>query len=641
MSDILTLTLKKYWGFDFFRPLQKDIIKSVLDGHDTLGLMPTGGGKSITFQVPGMILEGLTLVITPLISLMKDQVDNLKRHNIRAVYFHAGMTHREATTAWDKLINSKCKFLYVSPERLSSERFCNELKSLNIRLIVIDEAHCISQWGYDFRPSYLNIQKIRKIIPNAPFLALTATATPEVVTDICNKLNFKDNHKFFKKSFSRPNIQYIVRPTESKLHQIVHILNRVSGSAIVYVRSRKRTKEIAEQLIIQGISAANYHAGLSFEDKQMRQDSWKNGEIRVIVATNAFGMGIDKPDVRIVIHHDLPPSLEEYYQEAGRAGRDEKHSYAVLLPAENDKSLLRKRVTESFPPREVIIKIYDFLSNFLCVYEGEGYNKLYEFNFERFCHTFKLNPTQTMHALKLLTAAQYIEYIEEAEVRSRVMIVCDKEDLYNIKTSHRNIDNVLQAILRLYPGLFADYVYINEVEIASRTKLSEQDVYDALLELTRNGILHYIPRKRTPYIFYPTAREDSKYIIIPKSIYEDRKRIISNRVESMIDYAYNTQNCRVKRMLEYFGEHDANECEKCDVCLSQKQIKRKNNNPDSDTNLITQLLDYIKSKPNGVQHRIITHYFGSRSNEISEMLQFLCDEKYITFKDGFFYYNNK
>ena len=638
MSDNLTLTLKKYWGFDFFRPLQKDIIKSVLDGHDTLGLMPTGGGKSITFQVPGMILEGLTLVITPLISLMKDQVDNLKRHNIRAVYFHAGMTHRETTTAWDKLINSKCKFLYVSPERLSSERFCNELKSLNICLIVIDEAHCISQWGYDFRPSYLNIKKIRKIIPNAPFLALTATATPDVVTDICSKLNFKDGYKFFKKSFSRPNIQYVVRPTESKLNQIVHILNRVPGSAIVYVRSRKRTKEIAEQLIIQGISAANYHAGLSFEDKQMRQDSWKSGEIRVIVATNAFGMGIDKPDVRIVIHHDLPPSLEEYYQEAGRAGRDEKHSYAVLLPAKNDKSLLRKRVTESFPPREVITKIYDFLSNFLCVYEGEGYNKLYEFNFERFCNTFKLNPTQTMHALKLLTAAQYIEYIEEAEVRSRVMIVCDKEDLYNIKTSHKSVDNVLQAILRLYPGLFADYVYINEVEIAAHTKLSAQDVYDALLELTRNGILHYIPRKRTPYIFYPTAREDSKYIIIPKSIYEDRKRIISNRVESMIDYAYNSHNCRVKRMLEYFGESDADQCGKCDVCLSQKQIKQ-NNNPGSDIKLITQLLEYIKSRPNGVQHRIITHYLGSRSTEISEMLQYLCDEKYITFKDGFFYYN--
>lgn len=637
MNNILSLTLKKYWGFESFRPLQEDIIKSILDGHDTLGLMPTGGGKSITFQVPGMILEGLTLVITPLISLMKDQVDNLKRLNIKAVYFYAGMTHRETTIAWDKLVNSKCKFLYISPERLSSDRFCNELKSLNINLIVIDEAHCISQWGYDFRPSYLNINKIRKIIPNVPFLALTATATPEVVTDICCKLNFRDEYNIFKKSFSRPNIQYVVRPTESKLNQIIHILNRVSGSAIVYVRSRKRTKEIAEQLIIQGISASSYHAGLSFEEKQIRQDSWKKGEIRVIVATNAFGMGIDKPDVRIVIHHDLPSSLEEYYQEAGRAGRDEKHSYAVLLPAENDKSLLRKRVTESFPPRDVITKIYDFLSNFLCVYEGEGYNKLYEFNFEKFCNTFKLNPTQTMAALKLLTAAQYIEYIEEAEVRSRVMIVCDREDLYNIKTSNQGIDNVLQTILRLYPGLFADYVYINEEEIASRTKLSAQDIYNALLELTRNGILHYIPRKRTPYIFYPTAREDSKYIIIPRSVYEDRKNIISNRVESMIDYAYNSQNCRVQRMLEYFGENDSGKCKKCDVCLSQKQTnqQRKQHN----LNILTQLLDYIKSKPNGVQHRIITHNFGSHSNEVSEMLQYLCDEKYITFKDGFFFYN--
>lgn len=639
MDNQLTLTLKKHWGYDSFRPLQEDIINSVLDGHDTLGLMPTGGGKSITFQVPGMILEGLTIVITPLISLMKDQVDNLRQKQIKAVYFHAGMTHKEITLAWEKLVNAKCKFLYVSPERLSSEKFCMELKSLPIKLVVIDEAHCISQWGYDFRPSYLNISKLRKIHPDAPFLALTATATPEVVKDICDKLQFRQGHKIFKKSFSRPNIQYIVRPTDSKIQQIVHILSRVQGTAIVYVRSRKRTKEIAEQLIAQGISAANYHAGLSFEDKQVRQDAWKNGSLRVIVATNAFGMGIDKPDVRVVIHHDLPPSLEEYYQEAGRAGRDGLKSYAVILPSANDKAQLRRKVTEAFPPRKTILSIYDFLCDYLNVFDGEGYNKLCEFNAFKFCETFSLHEKTMTASLKLLTAARYIEYIEETETRSRVMITAQKEELYDIKAANSFTDIVLKTVLRLYPGLFADYVFINETEISRKSMRTEEEVYTALLELTRLGILHYIPRKRTPYIYFPTARENSKYLQIPKSVYEDRKEIMSKRTEAIIDYTYSSETCRVEKMLRYFGETDARPCGTCDVCLSHKKtslsLRQQTLRREE---LLEKLLQLLQQSNYGLTLNKICMHFISQQDEVSDLLAYLCDEGFVKFDNGLYHY---
>ena len=639
MDNQLTLTLKKHWGYDSFRPLQEDIINSVLDGHDTLGLMPTGGGKSITFQVPGMILEGLTIVITPLISLMKDQVDNLRQKQIKAVYFHAGMTHKEITLAWEKLVNAKCKFLYVSPERLSSEKFCMELKSLPVKLVVIDEAHCISQWGYDFRPSYLNISKLRKIHPDAPFLALTATATPEVVKDICDKLQFRQGHKIFKKSFSRPNIQYIVRPTDSKIQQIVHILSRVQGTAIVYVRSRKRTKEIAEQLIAQGISAANYHAGLSFEDKQVRQDAWKNGSLRVIVATNAFGMGIDKPDVRVVIHHDLPPSLEEYYQEAGRAGRDGLKSYAVILPSANDKAQLRRKVTEAFPPRKTILSIYDFLCDYLNVFDGEGYNKLCEFNAFKFCETFSLHEKTMTASLKLLTAARYIEYIEETETRSRVMITAQKEELYDIKAANSFTDIVLKTVLRLYPGLFADYVFINETEISRKSMRTEEEVYTALLELTRLGILHYIPRKRTPYIYFPTARENSKYLQIPKSVYEDRKEIMSKRTEAIIDYTYSSETCRVEKMLRYFGETDARPCGTCDVCLSHKKtslsLRQQTLRREE---LLEKLLQLLQQSNYGLTLNKICMHFISQQDEVSDLLAYLCDEGFVKFDNGLYHY---
>lgn len=625
-------TLKKYWGYDGFRPLQEDIINSVLSGCDTIGLMPTGGGKSITFQVPGMIKDGITLVISPLISLMKDQVDNLRNKHIKAVYFHSGMSGRETSIAWEKLVNGKAKFLYVSPERLQNERFCLELKSLKISLIVVDEAHCISQWGYDFRPSYMGIKKLRKLVGAVPFLALTASATPAVVGDICRNLEMQ-TPAIYAKSFSRPNIQYVVRHTDSKQNQILHILSKVPGSAIVYVRSRKRTREIADFLQQQGVSAENYHAGLIFEEKELRQNRWKNNETRVIVATNAFGMGIDKPDVRVVIHYDLPPSLEEYYQEAGRAGRDGKRAYAVLLSTKIDRSQLRRRLTESFPPKNTILKVYEHLCNFLNIVVGEGYNTLHEFNFEKFCEVFKLHNVVAKSALKILSSANYIDYIEETEICSRVMIVCTKEELYHIPETNIHTDLVLQMILRLYPGLFSDYVFISEYTIAKHLSITEQEIYDALILLTKMGILHYVPRKRTPYIYMPTSREELKYIEIGPKVYEERRKILQHRVESMISYAFDDSKCRVATMLGYFGEK-INRCGTCDVCLEKSELPRQ-----IDSQVLKDVLGYIVHSQ-GTTLQLIKSNFSGDGKNIAEIVQFLCNEGYVTYKEGYYYPSN-
>lgn len=632
METLLKNTLKSNWGYDEFRPLQKEIILSVMSGQDTIGLMPTGGGKSITFQVPGLIMGGITLIVSPLISLMKDQVDNLKNHRIRAVYFHSGMTGYETSLAWDKLTNGKSKFLYVSPERLQNERFCQELHGLKISLIVIDEAHCISQWGYDFRPSYLAIKKLRKISEGTPFLALTASATPKVVNDIAQKLEMITPN-IFAKSFSRPNIQYIVRQTDAKQNQIFHILSSVPGSAIVYVRSRKRTKEISDFLQTQGISAVNYHAGLQFEEKEERQNQWKSGQIRVIVATNAFGMGIDKPDVRVVIHHDLPSSLEEYYQEAGRAGRDGKKSYAVLLSSKSDKSLLHRHLTESFPQKKQILKIYENLCCYLNIGIGEGYNSLFEFNFDDFCHLFKLHENTAKNSLKILSSAGYIDYIEETEIKSRVMIVCNKNELYNISSSADYTENVLKMILRLYPGLFADYVFISEYTIAKRCGISEEIVYHSLLELSKMGVLHYVVRKRTPYIYMPTSREELKHIEISHTVYEERKETMQHRVNSMIKYAFDNSICRVKTMLEYFGEQ-IEVCGTCDVCLNKNQNKSESK---KEIPIQQKIMEYLKVNNDGITLRLIQSQFHGDGKQVAEIVQFLCNEGFVKVIDGYYY----
>lgn len=561
--------LSKHWGYRSFRPLQRDIIESVLAGHDTLGMLPTGGGKSITFQVPALALPGLTIVVTPLISLMKDQVDNLRRAGIRAAYLHSGLSARESRLAIDRCRLGKAKLLYLSPERLRGERFIAEMKLMQVSLIVVDEAHCISQWGYDFRPSYLKIAALREIFPEVPVMALTATATPDVADDIKRRLNFRQGSVTVKGSFARDNISYVVRYSDSKLDMLLRVLRNTRGSGIVYVRSRKRTGELAKALCEEGIEAAYYHAGLLPQEKEERQNQWKEGAVRIIVATNAFGMGIDKADVRVVAHYDLPSSLEEYYQEAGRAGRDGKPSFAVVLANARDKAILTRRLNEAFPDKDVIKRVYELACNFLEVAVGTGYGHLYEFNFAKFCAVFKLDANVARSSLLILSRAGYIDYVDEIATRSRVMIVANKEELYGLRLGEE-ADAVLQTLLRSYTGLFADYAQIYESEIALRAGLTEDKVYEALLLLGREKVLHYVPRRQTPYMLFTTAREEPRHVQFPVEVYEHQKERMSRRIEAMKSFVFQGEGCRVKHMLEYFGEENAADCGKCDCCRSRR-----------------------------------------------------------------------
>ena len=628
--ELIHNILNKYWGYTGFRELQEDIIMSVLEGHDTLGLMPTGGGKSITFQVPTLAMEGLALVITPIISLMKDQVDNLRVRGIKATYLHSGLTMSERRKAIERCVNGNYKFLYISPERLGSDSFIEQVKQMNVCLIVVDEAHCISQWGYDFRPSFLKIADIRKVKPKAPVLALTATATPLVVNDIQEKLNFT-RQNVFAKSFVRDNLSYVVRRTEDKIGQLVRIVHSVPGTSIVYVRSRKKTKQISDELNSRGISADYYHAGITNEEKEDKQNRWKSGELRVIVATNAFGMGIDKPDVRSVIHIDIPNSLEEYYQEAGRAGRDGKRSYVVLLVSRTDKAALKKRIAESFPDKQFVKDVYEKVSDFLRIFVGEGYMQTCDFNFALFCKQFQLPLLPTHNALKILTRAGYIDYIEEIDTQARVMIKANKEDLYHIPpTSNVNVDVVLQALLRNYTGLFADYVFINEPLISYKTGISEQDIYQSLIILTKMHILHYIPRKRTPYIVYTTARENKSDLIIPKYAYQDLKERLEERINAVIRYAYAEEGCRESIITNYFGENIVRRCGCCDLCIDEK---KKHNHSDKD---IQDGILYMTSlKPRTAQEIVDTLSFPHE--EVYAMLRFLVEEGFVQkLSDGTF-----
>jgi ATP-dependent DNA helicase RecQ len=617
--------LKKYWGYDSFRPLQQDIINSVLEGRDTLGLMPTGGGKSITFQVPTMVMDGMTLVVTPIISLMKDQVDRLRSLHIKANYLYAGLSRGEVNRVYEKCLYGNCKFLYVSPERLQSRSFLEHLRQMPVSLIVVDEAHCISQWGYDFRPSFLRIAQVRKLFPNAPVLALTATATPVVVEDIQHCLAFKASN-VYSMSFARDNLSYVVREAEEKVTELIHILRSVPGTAIVYVRSRKRTKQICDELNRAGIHADFYHAGLYVEDKEDKQNKWTTDQCRVMVATNAFGMGIDKPDVRLVVHVDIPNSLEEYYQEAGRAGRDGKRSYAVLLVKHTDQRTLRRHITESFPEKDFIRRVYELVSDFLGVCVGEGYQQMFDFNFNLFCRTYDLPVLPTHNALKILTRSGYIEFVEEIETQSRVMIFARKEELYDLDTNTPGADQVLQAILRLYTGLFADYVFINEDVISFRTGLSQETIYNSLLELTRMHILHYVPRKRTPYIIYTTSREEAKHVLIPISVYEDLRERMSQRVEATINYAYSDKGCRERMLRSYFGETVPEDCGHCDLCIDRR--KREDHVPED----VQQGLLYMAGqRPRRLEDFLSTLSF--RRGEVIAMLSFLVDEGYIEHLD--------
>jgi len=564
MTDYLSI-LRQYWGYDSFRGIQQDIIESIGSGKDTLGLMPTGGGKSVTFQVPALAMDGMCLVITPLIALMKDQVRHLREQNIRALTIYAGMTRSEINQIFDNAIFGDYKFLYVSPERLETEMFRQRLKQMHISMIVVDESHCISQWGYDFRPSYLHIAEIRDYMPEVPILALTATATPEVVTDIQKQLHFRKEN-VFRMSFERTNLAYVVRQIDDKRGELLHILRSVSGSAIIYVRNRKRTREVAEMLQHERISATFYHAGLEQVQRDMRQREWQEGKCRVIVATNAFGMGIDKPDVRLVIHIDLPDSIEAYFQEAGRAGRDGKKSYAVMLYNAADLTTLRRRVAESFPEKDYIREVYEKLQFYYQMAMGDGLGCVKEFKIDDFCVKFKLFPVQADSALRILTQAGYITYTDEQQRGSRLMFTLQRDDLYRLHQLSDEADRLIQTTLRCYTGLFSDYAYIDEELLALRTYLTHDQVYQIFRHLSQQHIVSYIPAKSTPYIIYTRERVEKERLVIPASVYEERKDRMKNRIDAMINYVQDGVTCRSRLLLNYFGEENSHECGLCDVC---------------------------------------------------------------------------
>ena len=634
--------LKRYWGYDDFRGIQREIIESIGAGHDTLGLMPTGGGKSVTFQVPALAMNGICIVITPLIALMKDQVDHLLRQGIKAAAIYSGLTHEEIIITLENCIFGDVKLLYVSPERLASELFQKKLRHMRVSFITVDEAHCISQWGYDFRPSYLEIANIRKLLPEVPVLALTATATPQVVEDIQEKLTRKTSQtsktsptsstsfNVFKMSFERKNLVYVVRDATDKREQLLHILNSLSGTAIVYTRSRQRTKEISELLNKSGISATFYHAGLDASVKDERQQAWQEDRTRVMVATNAFGMGIDKPDVRLVIHVDCPDSIEAYFQEAGRAGRDGKRSYAVLLYNGADKRKLEKRITDTFPSKDYIRQVYEHLAFFYQIGVGSGYNHTFEFNIDKFCHAFRHFPLQVDSALKILTRAGYIEYTEEQDNQARLMFTVSRGELYRLEHNTPDEERIITTLLRNYGGLFSDYHYIDEGFLASQTALQPHQVYQILKGLSQRHILHFIPQKKTPYIRYTQRREDKEFLQFPPKIYEERLSQFRQRIAAVIRYATDDRICRSRQLLSYFGETDNHDCGLCDVCLSHRKEGLV-----SEPRLNTAMEKILQLLDDGQPHPV-TDLRGLQLpvGELDTALEYLLREEYIRQEDG-------
>ena len=561
--------LRQYWGYDDFRGIQRDIIESIGSGHDTLGLMPTGGGKSITFQVPAMAMEGVCIVITPLIALMKDQVQHLRRLGIRAEAIYSGMQHDEILRILENCIFGGVKLLYVSPERLSSPLFQTKLSHMPVSFITVDEAHCISQWGYDFRPSYLEIARIRQLHPSVPVLALTATATPAVVDDIQERLQFSEK-RVFRMSFERNNLAYLVSNTPDKLNELIHLMDLYPGSAIVYVRSRLRAREIAEHLTDAGLSATFYHAGLDHAQKDQRQQDWQHDRTRIMVATNAFGMGIDKPDVRLVVHYDCPDSLEAYFQEAGRAGRDGKPAQAILLYNGSDNGKLSKRISDTFPEKDYIRQVYEHLAYYFQIATGDGYGVSREFVIEDFCQRFRHFPIRVHSALQLLDRAGYIEYNEEADNQARVRFLVGRDDLYRLDSVSPDEERVIVALLRCYGGLFADYGFIDESIVAQQAGLTPSACYEVLKSLSQRHLLHFIPRRAIPIIRYRQRREDGEHVQLPRNIYEDRLQQYRQRIDAMLSYAQRADLCRSRQLLAYFGEESTHNCGQCDVCQQNK-----------------------------------------------------------------------
>ena len=575
--------LHKYWGYPDFRGIQREIIESIGAGKDTLGLMPTGGGKSLTFQVPALVQEGVCIVITPLIALMKDQVEHLRHKGIAAAAIYSGMSRDAIVTTLENCIFGGVKLLYISPERISSDIFQIKLKHMKVSFITVDEAHCISQWGYDFRPSYLQIAVIRKLVPNVPILALTATATPDVIDDIQERLGFTEKN-VFRMSFERKNLVYVVRQAEDKEAEMVHILQSIPKTAIVYCRSRKRTKEVAQLLMQYGISSTWYHAGLEPAVKDQRQSEWQHDKVRVMVATNAFGMGIDKADVRVVVHMDCPSSLEAYFQEAGRAGRDGQKAYAVLLYNGHDNRTLQKRIEDTFPPKEYVQQVYEHLAYFYQIGVNSGEGCTFEFPIDKFCATFKHFPIRANAALILLQRAGYIDYEPNPDNNARVRFLLRRDDLYRLDSLSEKENDVVISLLRNYGGLFTDYGYVDESYIAQEAGLDRNQTYLVLVNLSKKRIIDFIPRKSIPLISYKRDRVDGSDVILDKSVYEERKEQFQKSINSVINYAQNDRVCRSRQLLYYFGEKKSVDCEQCDVCLShthhndhdkQEEIKEK------------------------------------------------------------------
>ena len=609
--------------------MQEEIITSIGEGKDTLGLMPTGGGKSITFQVPALAQEGICIVITPLIALMKDQVQNLRKREIKALAIYSGMTRQEILTALENCIFGNYKFLYISPERLDTEIFRTKLRSMKVSMITVDESHCISQWGYDFRPAYLKIAEIRELLPEVPVLALTATATPEVVTDIQARLKFREGN-VFRMSFERKNLAYIVRKTDNKTKEILYILQRISGSAIIYVRNRRRTKEITELLMNEGITADFYHAGLDNAVKDLRQKRWQSGEVRVMVATNAFGMGIDKPDVRIVLHLDLPDSPEAYFQEAGRAGRDGEKAYAVILYSKSDKTTLHKRVVDTFPDKEYILNVYEHLQYYYQMAMGDGFQCIREFNLEEFCRKFKYFPVPVDSALKILTQAGYLEYTDEQDNSSRILFTIRRDELYKLREMGKEAEALIQSILRSYTGVFTDYAYISEESLAIRTGLTRQQIYNILVTLTKRRIVDYIPRKKTPYIIYTRERLELRFLHIPPSVYEERKARYEARIKAMEEYVTTENICRSRMLLRYFGEKNEHNCGQCDVCLSKRATD--NLSEKSYEEVKRQILNLLSHSP--LTPAETADQIKAEKEDIGQVIRYLLDEGELKMQDG-------
>ena len=629
MTDKYLQILKQYWGFDNFRGIQRDIVESIGSGKDTLGLMPTGGGKSITFQVPALAQEGVCIVITPLIALMKDQVQHLRNRGIMAAAIYSGMSRPEIVTTLENCILGDTKLLYVSPERITSPLFITKLGHMKVSFITVDEAHCISQWGYDFRPSYLHIADIRRLKPDAPVLALTATATHQVIDDIQDRLSFSQKN-VFRMSFERKNLAYVVRETEDKIGEMTHILQTMKGCSIVYVRSRKQTKEISDLLNKNNISATFYHAGLEPRVKDERQKLWSNDEVRVMVATNAFGMGIDKPDVRMVIHITAPSSIEAYFQEAGRAGRDGQKAYAVLLHQKSDNAKLRKRIDETFPDKEYIREAYNHIAYYYQIATGSGAGYTNLFDIDRFCRNFHHFPTLLLSALKILQRAGYIECDMDPDASCRLMFLVDRDKLYRIPSASENEERLLNMLLRTYSGLFTDYAYIDDELLAHRAGLTRQQVYLIFKSLNQRHIIHFIPQRKLPTITYTVDRVDGDQLILGPDVYDDRKEQFTKRIEAVIAYANNQDQCRSRQLLAYFDEQRTTDCGMCDVCIDHKRQQNSEQRVHVAQEKIMQLL------ADGQQHDVkeLTS-LQLHADDLREALGILIDEEKIhahTFK---------